>query len=177
MLQGRRRVCIAGRSPDDTHLEGRKGKEPMKLRLHHVNVCSDNMEELHKFYAEALGLEILPLPPMIQQVGPENDPAGSEDDGGWNQNVSFFDASGADELQIHASRRQAYLGARMGHAVNPLLTGHFAFRTDNLDAVREHLTKVGIPFSDYGEWAVKGWDQIFFTDPAGNVIEVHQVMS
>jgi catechol 2,3-dioxygenase-like lactoylglutathione lyase family enzyme len=149
----------------------------MKLRLHHVNVCSDNMEELHTFYAEALGLKIVPLPPMIQQAGRDNESTEPKDDGGWNQSVSFFDASGADEAQIHASRRQAYLGARMGHAVNPLLTGHFAFRTDDLNAVREHLRKVGIPFSDYGEWAVKGWDQIFFTDPAGNVIEIHQVMS
>jgi len=149
----------------------------MKSRLHHVNVCSDNMEELHKLYAEVLGLKIVPLPPMIQQPGRENAPAASEGDGGRNENVSFFDASGADEAQIHATRRQAHLGARMGHAVNPLLTGHFAFHTDDLNAVREHLRKVGIPFSDYGEWAVKGWDQIFFTDPAGNVIEVHQVMS
>ena len=34
-----------------------------------------------------------------------------------------------------------------------------------------------IPFSDYGTWAMKGWHQIFFQDPEGNVIEVHQIMS
>ena len=27
--------------------------------------------------------------------------------------------------------------------------------------------------SDYGDWAIKGWRQIFFHDPDGNVIEVH----
>ena len=26
-------------------------------------------------------------------------------------------------------------------------------------------------------WAMKGWHQIFFHDPEGNVIEVHQIMS
>ena len=64
----------------------------------------------------------------------------------------------------------------MGHTVNPLLTGHFAFRTHDLDAVRKELTEKNIPFSDYGEWAVKDWDQIFLTDPAGNVIEIHQLL-
>jgi len=138
----------------------------MKLRLHHVNVCSDDMEELNKFYAGVLGLEVLAPLPMIDV----------EEGGDWEQNVGFFDASGSDELQIHASRRQVYLGARMGHAVNPLITGHFAFRTDDLDELRARLTQSGIPFSDYGEWSVEGWHQIFFSDPAGNVIEVHQVL-
>ena len=31
-----------------------------------------------------------------------------------------------------------------------------------------------IPYSDYGGWAMSGWEQIFFYDPDGNVIEVHQ---
>ncbi|MBA8824093.1 catechol 2,3-dioxygenase-like lactoylglutathione lyase family enzyme [Saccharopolyspora lacisalsi] len=149
----------------------------MKLRLHHVNVVSDDMPELHKFYSEVLGLETTPLPPMVEHLGHQNDRTESEDDDKWNQNVAFFDASGDDEMQIHAGRRQAYLGPRMGHAINPLLTGHFAFRTDDLDAVRKYLTEQGVPFSDYGEWAVKDWDQIFLTDPAGNVIEIHQIMS
>ena len=30
-------------------------------------------------------------------------------------------------------------------------------------------------YADYGAWAMKGWSQIFFYDPAGNIIEVHQV--
>jgi catechol 2,3-dioxygenase-like lactoylglutathione lyase family enzyme len=147
----------------------------MKLRLHHVNVCSDDMDELRRFYSDALGLEVLPPLPMIELE--EDVRSQPEDQGEWTQNVGFFDASGADELQIHASRRQAYLAARMGQSVNPLITGHFAFRTDDLDTLRARLTKAGIPFSDYGEWSVRGWDQIFFTDPAGNVIEVHQVIT
>ena len=30
----------------------------MKLRLHHVNVVSDDMGELHSFYRDVLGLEM-----------------------------------------------------------------------------------------------------------------------
>jgi len=155
----------------------------MNLRLQHVNVCSDDMEELHKFYSEVLGLGMDPLPPMIDHVGHDDDHAEEPEggDGSWKQNVAFFDAGKnsaghGDDLQIHASRRQAYLGPRMGHSINPLLNGHFAFRTDDLDAWRKRLDDLGVPFADYGEWAVKGWDQIFLTDPAGNVIEIHQVM-
>lgn len=148
----------------------------MKLRLHHVNVCSDNVEELRSFYRDALGLETAELPPMIEELGSQNARTESEDDGKWSENTAFFDASGSDELQIHATRRQAYIGPRMGHTVNPLIGGHFAFRTDDLDAVRKQLTEAGIPFSDWGEWSVKNWDQIFLTDPAGNVIEIHQIL-
>jgi hypothetical protein len=73
----------------------------MKLRLHHVNVCSDDMEELHKFYSEALGLDVLPPLPMIEL---DEDVRSEPDErGDWQQNVGFFDASGADELQIHGS--------------------------------------------------------------------------
>lgn len=148
----------------------------MKLRLHHVNVVSDNMEELHDFYA-LLGLDIDPLPPMIEHLGHQNERSDKGEEDKWNRNVTFFNARGGEDvdLQIHATRRQAFLAARMGHTINPLVTGHFAFRTDDIDGVRKHLTDNGIPFSDWGEWAVKNWDQIFFNDPAGNVIEVHQV--
>lgn len=147
----------------------------MDLRLHHVNVVSDNIEELHSFYSDVLGLAKMPMPPMIDHVGHDEDPD-TEDDDSWRENVGFFDAGDGDLLQIHAARRQAYIGPLMGHTVNPLLTGHFAFRTHDLDAVRKELTEKNIPFSDYGEWAVKDWDQIFLTDPAGNVIEIHQLL-
>ena len=70
----------------------------MNLRLHHVNVVSDNIQELHSFYSDVLGLEKMPMPPMIAHVGHE------EDDDSWRDNVGFFDAGGGDELQIHAGR-------------------------------------------------------------------------
>ena len=150
----------------------------MNLRLHHVNVVSDDMKELHRFYAEVLRLEMVPLAMMA--FGEEKDRAeqsagGQQGDASSSESVGVFDAGG-EELQIHAGRRQAYLGPRMGQSVNPLLTGHFAFRTDDLDEVRKQLNDKGVPFSDYGEWSVKDWDEIFLTDPAGNVIDIDQVL-
>jgi glyoxylase I family protein len=32
-----------------------------------------------------------------------------------------------------------------------------------------------VPYADYGKWALAGWYQIFFHDPDGNIIEVHQI--
>jgi catechol 2,3-dioxygenase-like lactoylglutathione lyase family enzyme len=56
-----------------------------------------------------------------------------------------------------------------------VLNGHIAFRTDDIAAFKKRLEEKGIPFSDYGAWAMRGWAQIFFYDPEGNVIEVHEV--
>ncbi len=53
----------------------------------------------------------------------------------------------------------------MGQVVNPVVTGHIAFRTDDIEAVKQRLRESDVPFSDYGVWAVAGWHQIFFTIP------------
>jgi glyoxylase I family protein len=53
--------------------------------------------------------------------------------------------------------------------------GHIAFRTDDIAAFKRRLEERKIPYSDYGAWAMSGWEQIFFYDPDGNIIEVHQV--
>jgi len=143
------------------------------LRLHHVNVTSDDMSILTKFYGEALGLNLLPSPPMIATSA-----SGTTDgDAAWDNSAKFFEAGDPAELQIHATQRQPYLAAQEGHSVNPLIGGHFAFRTDDIAAIKQQLTDHGIPFDDWGIWSVEGWHQIFLTDPAGNMIEIHQVMT
>jgi len=142
------------------------------LRLHHVNVTSDDMSILTKFYQDALGMEMLPSPPMIATTAATTD----DGDAAWDNSAKFFDAGDPAELQIHATQRQPYLAAQEGHSVNPLIGGHFALRTDNIQEIMQRLTENGIPFDDWGIWSVKGWYQIFFTDPAGNMIEIHQVM-
>jgi catechol 2,3-dioxygenase-like lactoylglutathione lyase family enzyme len=66
------------------------------------------------------------------------------------------------------------IGFRTGKVVNPVQRGHIAFRADDLDAFRKRLDAKGIKYSDFGDWAMTGWKQIFFYDPDGNVVEVHQ---
>lgn len=142
------------------------------LRLHHVNVTSDRMASLVEFYEKALGLNMIPSPEMIA-----NPSSGASDgDEAWDDAAKFFEAGDPNELQIHVTQRQPYLALLEGHAVNPLIGGHFAFRTDNIEEIKATLTANGIPFDDWGIWSVKGWYQIFLTDPAGNMIEIHQVI-
>ena len=51
------------------------------------------------------------------------------------------------------------------------------FRTDDINTFIKRLKKEKIPFSDYGTTFAKEWHQIFFQDPEGNVVEVHQKIS
>ncbi|MDV6284496.1 MULTISPECIES: VOC family protein [Rhodococcus] len=146
----------------------------MYLRLHHVNVTSDDMGELGKFYSDALGLGEIASPPMIATSRSAD--SGDSGDEEWATRARFYDAGDKDELQLHATRRQPYLALTEGHTVNPLIGGHVAFRTDDIQAVMERLRNNNIPFDDWGIWSVEGWYQIFLTDPAGNMIEIHQVM-
>ena len=142
------------------------------LRLHHVNVTSDHMASLVSFYQDALGLSMIPSPQMIA-----TESSGSSDgDAEWDDAAKFFEAGDPENLQIHVIQRQPYLALLEGHSVNPLIGGHYAFRTENIKEVMEQLDANKIPYDDWGIWSVKGWYQIFLTDPAGNMIEIHQVM-
>ena len=114
------------------------------LRLHHVNVTSDDMSILTKFYQDALGLEMVPSPPMIATTASTTE----DGDAAWDNSAKFFDAGDPAELQIHVTQRQPYLAAQEGHSVNPLIGGHYALRTDNIQEIMQRLTENGIPFDD-----------------------------
>ena len=132
----------------------------MKIELHHINVCTKNVGELDEFYRSVFDLESM---------------EGRQDnrnlDQGYNGGVSFLTDG---RTEIHLATQDLGVGHRMGHAVNPLERGHIALRTDDIEAVKKRLTDLGIPFSDYGTWAMGSWYQIFFQDPEGTIIEIHQ---
>lgn len=134
----------------------------MKLTLHHINLSSDNVAEMDAFYRDVIGLDVETdenlLPPLEKTKGYAGD-------------VSFVTDG---HIQMHLAERDLNVGFKTGHIVNPVAKGHIAYRTDDIEAFKAHLTKKGIPFSDWGNTAVKGWHQIFFYDPDGNIIEVHQ---
>lgn len=133
----------------------------MKLTLHHINLSTDRVAEMDAFYRVILGLsrETEGLPVLEKRKGYAGDVA--------------FVTDG--RIQTHLAQRDALAGFRTGQIVNPVAQGHVAYRTDDLDAFRAHLDELGIPYSDWEDRAVAGWRQIFFYDPDGNVIEVHQV--
>lgn len=134
----------------------------MKIKLHHVNVCSKDVPGLEAFYRDVL--DLAPEPSLGASRILDKD--------GYPGKVAFL-SDGV--TQFHLAEKDLGIGFRTGQAVNPVDRGHIAFRTDDIEAFKRRLREKGIPFSDYGAWAMKGWEQIFFYDPEGNVIEVHQV--
>jgi len=134
----------------------------MKIKLHHVNFCSKDVPELAKFYRDVLDLE----PERSLEAGRILDKQG------YPGAVAFLSDG---TTQFHLAEKDLNVGFRTGQAVNPVERGHIAFRTDDIDAFKRRLKEKGIPFSDFGAWAMKGWEQIFFYDPDGNIVEVHQV--
>jgi catechol 2,3-dioxygenase-like lactoylglutathione lyase family enzyme len=133
----------------------------MKLTLHHINLCSTNVPAMDAFYRSVLGLA--PEPGMQ---------ASRVTSQGYAGDVAFVTDG---TTQVHLAERDLDVGFRTGKAINPVARGHIAFRTDDIDAFKRRLDEKGIPYSDYGGFAMSGWQQIFFHDPEGNVIEVHQV--
>src|SRR5262249_36475945 len=70
--------------------------------------------------------------------------------------------------QIASGGEGAGVSFRTGQAINPVERGHIAFRTDDIEAFKRRLTEIGIANSDFGTWAMKGWEQ---NDPGGNIEE------
>ena len=133
----------------------------MKLTLHHINLATENVDRMDRFYRDVLGLETETrgLPVLEKNRGYAGDVA--------------FVTDGA--IQMHLAEKDVLAGFRAGQMVNPVARGHIAYRTDDLDGFIAHLDAQGVPYADWGHAAVAGWRQIFFYDPDGNVIEVHEV--
>lgn len=135
----------------------------MKIELHHINLCSKNVPGLDKFYRDVLDLD------DIQ----EDDEHVQDKTQGYYGGVSFLYSK---NIEFHLATTDLAVGHRTGHAVNPLERGHIAFRTDDIEAFKKRLDELEVPYSDYGTWAMAGWYQVFFQDPEGTIIEVHQII-
>ena len=133
----------------------------MKARLHHINLSTEKVEEMDAFYREVLGLE----------ATDEDVPALRNDEGVYAGDVAFVSDG---HMHLHIARKDVQAGFPTGQLVNPVMKGHVAYRTDDLAAFKAHLEAEGVPYADWGDSAVAGWHQIYFYDPEGNVIEVHQ---
>ena len=78
---------------------------------------------------------------------------------------------------MHLAEQDLDVAAKNKHFLNPVAKGHIAFRTDNIECVKKILQKNNINYADYGYTFSKEWHQIFFQDPEGNVVEIHQEIS
>ena len=132
-------------------------------RPHHLNLAGTKAAETADFYREMLGLAPAEVP-RIYDTYDEPMAAGQ---------IFLQDERG---YQYHFITDDPGFAERNGLPINPMGGGHLAFRVDDIAAVRAKLDALGAPYRDMGVWAVKGWHQLFCTDPEGRVIEFHQVV-
>jgi glyoxylase I family protein len=136
----------------------------MKFQYHHMNICTENVSKTSEFYQSVFNLK------RIQDA--EHSLVGEETADRFDGVVDFLTDG---EVEFHITKKDVNLGFEMKHYINPLERGHFCFRTDDIEGFKKRLEEKGIPYADYGKWALAGWYQIFFHDPNGNIIEVHQI--
>jgi len=136
------------------------------IRLHHINICGDDIDASIDFYQNVLGFEELP--------GADKLNSARVMDQGSTQRAAFLDIGTA---QLHANARDLEVGFKTGQPINPIAYGHVAFRTDDMAGILKRLDERGIKYADFGEWAIEGWHQVFLYDPNGTVIELHEVTS
>ncbi|MEO1795700.1 MAG: VOC family protein [Pseudomonadota bacterium] len=135
----------------------------MKLEFHHINFVADDVDRLHDFYTDVLGLNDMPA-----EQFPRTE---ADDEAGFDGKIKFATDGG---MQMHLAQRDFKVHFKNGRVINPVERGHIAFRTDDLPAFLAKLDAAGVPYSDYGTTFSAEWHQVFFQDPEGNIIEVHQ---
>lgn len=139
----------------------------MSTRFHHVNFTAKDVSDLSSFYQEVLELD------QTFYGGHGSESPGQIKDRGYGGDVTFLTDG---DTEMHLATLDLDVAFKTGKGINPLgLRGHIAFRTDDIAGIKKRLTDRGVPFADYGQWAIKGWEQIFFQDPEGNIVEVHQI--
>ncbi|TAE22246.1 MAG: VOC family protein [Cytophagales bacterium] len=135
----------------------------MTFNYHHMNLCTEDVQRTSAFYQSVFGL--------TRVTDDEHKLAGEDTADRFTGAVDFLTDG---TVEFHITRKDANLGFRMKQFINPVERGHFCFRTDDIEGFKKRLEEQGIPYADYGKWALAGWYQIFFHDPDGNIIEVHQ---
>ena len=137
----------------------------MKLEFHHINYVSKDVDELNRFYTEIMGLTVLPAQRFVRSVATK--------DSVYDGRIKFVTDG---RMQMHLAEKDLNVAAKNDRHINPVEKGHIAFRTENIEEFKDILDSKGIPYADYGTTFSQEWYQVFFYDPEGNVVEVHQVI-
>lgn len=137
----------------------------MKLEFHHINYVASDVDRLHTFYTKILGMTNIPI-----ENFPRPDAASK---GGYSGKIRFATDG---TMQMHLAEKDLKVAFDNNEVINPVEKGHIAFRTDDIEELKEILETNDIPYSDYGTAFAKEWHQVFFHDPEGNIIEVHQAV-
>jgi glyoxylase I family protein len=137
----------------------------MRIQLHHINLTAPDPAPMAAFYRDVLGLD-----DITATWGAEN-----RIEAQYGSPIAFVEDASA--RQLHLSTAAPDLLFTTGREINMVgPAGHIAFRVDDIDELKRRLDAAGVPYADYGEWAIRGWHQVFVHDPMGNVLEFHQVV-
>ena len=135
----------------------------MKLEFHHINYVTRNVDKLNNFYKNILQMDSISEENFKRTKATEST--------GYNGKIKFVTEG---KIQMHLAEKNLDIASLNKKHINPVERGHIAFRTDNLDEFISILKKNKINYADYGTTFSAEWHQIFFYDPEGNIIEVHQ---
>ena len=135
----------------------------MKLEFHHINYVTRNVDKLNNFYKNILQMDSISEENFKRTKATEST--------GYNGKIKFVTEG---KIQMHLAEKNLDIASLNKKHINPVERGHIAFRTDNLEEFLSILKKNKINYADYGTTFSAEWHQIFFYDPEGNIIEVHQ---
>lgn len=130
----------------------------MTWRIHHTNLPAHDVAESAAFYENVLGMT-----PSRPDFNSDYDPGRA---------IGWFDTEGS--AQLHLCPPDPNFAERNGFHLNPTLNGHVAIEVDDLDAVKDRLRSRGLYFADAGEWALRGYRQIYVLDPSANCLEINE---
>ena len=138
----------------------------MAFKFHHMNLCTDNLPRLTKFY-KAL-FELGTIADKEHTVV-----SGNREDRAYTGAVDFL-TDGA--IEFHWAERDLDTGFKMKKFVNPMGHGHFCFRTDDIQGFMRKLRRgLGIRYCRLRVLGHPGLvPGVSATTPTATVIEVHQ---
>ena len=129
----------------------------MPRGLQHCGLIVADLERSRRFYAGALGLEEVPRPPNFTFAG------------AW---FSF------GESEIHLLAEADTTGRAGAPDPGPSgrygLVNHVAFETDDLEGAVARLQAHDVPLIGGPMPRGDGYEQVFFRDPDGHVLELFQ---
>jgi len=116
------------------------------------------VRETVAFYTDILGLE-------------EKELKRPESAGNFRADPEALAVFGSDNRGLHIIKPIASWAKDNGLKHNPSIGGHFAVTVPDLDALMARLDEMGVPYSDAGSIAMRGFRQVFCFDPGMNLVE------
>ena len=129
-----------------------------ELHHHALRVPPAHAEEVKRFYTDVLGMQADPSRPNIPSVP-----------GAW----MYVGEEGKASTQIHIMGSEGVPPFAKSAQQDPTRF-HVALAVDDIQEARAELERLKVPFWEMGGLVAPDSLQIFFDDPVGNLIELHQ---